>query len=53
MNGNGTAVTATHDTARQHLLTVARDLLAHDEANTVTVTDEIIELPAARYTDPA
>jgi phenylpropionate dioxygenase-like ring-hydroxylating dioxygenase large terminal subunit len=49
MTGNATA---THDTARKHLTTVARDLLAHEAAGTVPVADEIIELPAARYTDP-
>jgi len=49
MNGNAKA---THDTARKHLTSVARDLLTHEAAGTVPVADEIIELPAARYTDP-
>lgn len=44
MNGNAIA--------RKHLTNVARDLLAHKAAGTVPVADEIIELPAARYTDP-
>jgi phenylpropionate dioxygenase-like ring-hydroxylating dioxygenase large terminal subunit len=40
------------DTSRRLLLEVARDLGKHGAAGTVPVADEIVEVPASRYTDP-
>jgi phenylpropionate dioxygenase-like ring-hydroxylating dioxygenase large terminal subunit len=38
--------------ARDELLRVARDLIAHSRANTVPVADSVVEVPAQRYCDP-
>ncbi len=40
------------DVVRKHLVAVAKDLFAHEAAGTVPVTDEVVEIPATRYTDP-
>jgi phenylpropionate dioxygenase-like ring-hydroxylating dioxygenase large terminal subunit len=40
------------DTSRRLLLEVARNLRDHAVADTVPVTDEIVEVPASRYVDP-
>ena len=44
---------STADIARRHLVAVAKDLFAHEDAGTVPVADEIVEIPASRYTDQA
>lgn len=42
----------TSSSARQQLVTVARDLFAHAAAGTVPVADELVEIPASHYVDP-
>lgn len=38
--------------SRSQLLEMTRSLIAHGQANTIELTDEVVKIPAASYTDP-